>query len=309
MNEAIAVFASDIHLTLQQPSCRADKNWMEIQQHYLEQLKEIAQGGASILVAGDIFDRWNPSPELINFALKHLPDGMICVPGQHDLPNHRLDQMHRSAYGVLLQAGKIIDATDHRVIRGGNLLTIYGFGWGQEIRPNEDPEEEHFDIALIHRYCWANDACYPGAPEGSHVSAFQESLDGYNIAVFGDNHKGFLNRIKTKSGRCHVLNCGGFIRRKSDEVGYQPSVGVLYSDGHVEQKKLNTAIDRFHEKIPERKELPVNMKDFIDQLESLGEHGLNFKEAVLQHLESEEIDKETRQIILRSHEERKPNDQ
>jgi hypothetical protein len=118
--EPIAVLCSDIHLSLKQPPCRAD-DWLSVQKGYLVQLKSLACAAKElwlgnrnttgrpipILCAGDIFDKWNSPPELIRFALEHLPDGMICVPGQHDLPNHSFEEIHRSAYGVLREAGKI----------------------------------------------------------------------------------------------------------------------------------------------------------------------------------------------------------
>ena len=110
---AIAILCSDLHLSLTKPACRADKDWMEVQAHYLKQLEDTA-GNLPIFCAGDIFDRWNAPPELINFALRNLPDDMLCVPGQHDLPNHRLDEKHRSGYGVLSNAGKIEDLSNKK---------------------------------------------------------------------------------------------------------------------------------------------------------------------------------------------------
>ncbi len=122
-------------------------------------------------------------------------------------------------------------------------------------------------------------------------------LKGYDVAVFGDNHKGFLRELKTDT---NVLNVGGFIRRKSDEIGYQPAVGIIYNDGTVKRKKLDTSADLFHEGVEDRKEVPLNMAEFIQGLESLVEHGLNFREAVENHLRNEVIDEETKEIIRKS---------
>src|SRR5687768_17059020 len=111
-NYPIAIAISDLHLSLLKPACRADDNWLEVQAHYLKQVRDLAHpDGLPVLCAGDVFDRCNAPAELINFALKHLPDEMICVPGQHDLVGHRIDSMHRCGYGVLKQAGKIIDVS------------------------------------------------------------------------------------------------------------------------------------------------------------------------------------------------------
>lgn len=97
-----------------------------------------------------------------------------------------------------------------------------------------------------------------------------------------------------------VINCGTFMRRKSDEIHYQPAIGIIYSDGSVEGHLLDTSIDRFHENPKEREEQPINMREFLDQLEQLGEHGLDFREAVLNHLRSSKINEQTKQIILKA---------
>ena len=95
-----------------------------------------------------------------------------------------------------------------------------------------------------------------------------------------------------------IINCGGFIRRKSDEIDYVPSVGVLYSDGTVKRRRLDTSGDVFHDIPKDKEEVPFNMKDFIAGLESLGEQGLDFRQAVENHLKGEEIDPAVKEIIL-----------
>lgn len=302
MSRPIAIAISDIHLSLLRPACRADKDWMFTQAFYLDQLREIASG-LPILVAGDLFNKWNAPPELINFALKHLPDEMLCVPGQHDLPEHRIDLMHRSGYGVLKEAKKIIDLSSYKdsnknpcyVPENGNFV-VRGFGWNQKIGPPVYDSQKMVNtpqIALIHRYCWKKGKSYPGAPEELHVGSIR--TQGYDVMIFGDNHAGFIEQYD--SGPV-ILNCGGFIRRKSDEIHYQPSVGIVYSDGTVKRHKLDTSIDKFHENPEKREEVAIDMKAFIDRLESLGEHGLNFVEAVETALRDGDYDEETKEIIL-----------
>jgi len=289
----IAVLCSDLHLSLTQPICRNDDDWMQVQADYLQQLRALA-AYYPVICAGDIFDRWNAPPELVTFALQHLPDNMICVPGQHDLPNHRRDQVHRSGYGVLVEAGKILDISNgciHHCAKQN--LTCHGFGWDEEIESYTD-KDSHIHLAVIHRYCWYRSNRYPNAPAENECSAFRKQLKGFHAAVFGDNHLGFV----AEAGSCNVINTGGFIRRKSDEINYQPSVGILYSNGTVVRYFLDTETDRFHVKEEQPEEVPINMQEFIKGLEELGEHGLNFREAVENHLRNEEVDKRTKQIIL-----------
>lgn len=295
----IAVAFSDLHLSLKRPACRDDKDWMETQASYLKQVKDVADG-LPILCSGDVFDRWNPPPELINFALKHLSDDMICVPGQHDLPLHRIDLMHRSGYGVLVEAGKIKDISSGHV-HVSDTFKVHGFGWEEPLKPVAE-ERSFLQMALIHRYCWTTNHSYPGAPEENHALAFKKQLKGYDVALFGDNHEGFM--IETPKDLV-IFNCGGFIRRKSDEIDYKPQVGIIYSDGSVMPHFLDTSIDQFQPDVEKRQEVPVNLKAFLDTLENLGEQALDFREAVMQHLS--EVDEKTGQIILKSMEENANN--
>jgi hypothetical protein len=283
----IAVAVADLHLTLTSPACRDESDWPAVQARYLQQLGDIA-GNLPILCAGDIFDKWNTPPELINFALENLPDGMLCVPGQHDLPNHRIEDMHKSGYGVMKRVGKIRDISG---ISTGNMggFIVHGFGWGQPIQLL-NCKQPLLNIALIHHYCWMEGKAYPGAPEELHIKHFKKLLQNYDFAIFGDNHKGFCATLN----QCHIVNCGGFTRRKSDERLYKPSVWKLYKDGTdnrmVERIELDCMQDRFSsiDKL-ETDISQFNADEFIQELERLGEHGLNFRETVKRYLHSNDI--------------------
>lgn len=294
----IAVSITDLHLTLQQSACRADKDWLAVQAGYLKQVRDLAHSfeDVPVLCAGDVFDRWNPSPELINFALEHLPDGMICIPGQHDLPEHRAEAMHRSGYGVLKQAEKIedISGTSRRTQHGFSFFfRMYGFGWGQEI--TTPTREEPIKIALIHRYVWASERSkYKDAPAEANIGNLKGVLRGYDVAITGDNHTFFQGTV----GKCNVFNGGTFIRRKSDEMFHRPCCGIIYSDGSVKRHFLDTSGDRFHEDVEDRSEVALDMRAFINNLEKLGEHGLDFRAAVKQHLEKDDVPEGAKQIIL-----------
>lgn len=290
----IAVCCGDLHLSLLKPACRADDDWLSVQAGYLDQLKDIADD-LPILCAGDIFDRWNTPPELVNFALHNLPNGMFSIPGQHDLPNHQTEQMHRSGYGVLEKAKHIRDVVDYV---GMITFDLFGFGWGEKITPHTvefyyegDPP---VNIALIHRYVWTLNHKYPDAPKDANVAALKDDLVGYDLAITGDNHHFFM----AQAGKCTVFNCGTFLRRKTDEIPLEPSVGMIYSDGSIERIKLDTSKDKFHQEEKARISPGIDMKSFIDGLEKLGEHGLNFREEVENFLRKEEIEPDTKQIIL-----------
>lgn len=295
MNEKdyIAVGFSDLHLTLQPPQCRQEENWLAVQRGYLQQVKELA-GKKPILFAGDLFDRWNPSPELIEFALRELPDGMYCVPGQHDLPNHAMELMHKSGYGVLKAADKIKDISG-RVEFLHHIFAVEGCGWGQVAKGIGSPYKDHVRVLVAHRYIWDIKAnAFPGVDETSRVGAYRDELISFNAALWGDNHRGF----KTRSGNCSVLNNGTLIRRKADELKYRPHVGLLTKDGEWMIHELDTSADQFKPEADIRPEIPFNLRDLVEALNAMDGTLFDFREAVEQHLRSADVNKLTKETVL-----------
>lgn len=283
----IAALVADLHLTLTAPSCRQEEDWKQYQAGCLRFLKEVA-GDAPILIAGDIFDRWNIPPELIHFALQELPDGAICVPGQHDLPYHRNDLIFRSAYGVLVASGKIVHC-DRKVVRVGDL-TISGAGWGTK---NPKPGKGKIRLALVHRYLWCSQkTAFPDAPEDGNILNLSE-FDGFDVVVSGDNHIPWQYR----KGSTFFYNCGSFFRRKVDET-HRPRVGLLMEDGSIQPVEL-----------PNPGELVVkgssssklsDFQEFIENLESLSVDSLDFRSTVLEYLKKNPVEPPVEEIVLKS---------
>jgi len=134
MSNVIAILCSDIHLCHTPPVARsAEPDWYVAMERQLDELRAVAeQHGAPIVCAGDIFDRWNSPPELINFAIQSSPK-MHSIPGQHDLPHHRYEDMQRSAYWTLVAAGVLTDlGTVPKVV--SNWLAVHPFPWGFPIK-------------------------------------------------------------------------------------------------------------------------------------------------------------------------------
>jgi DNA repair exonuclease SbcCD nuclease subunit len=245
---------------------------------------------APVLCAGDIFHRWNSPPELINFAMEHLPRNFYAVPGQHDLPNHSYDLIKKSAFWTLVRAGKIheLNKIGYRI---GNMI-VYGFGWGCSIEPPSRKDEKALSVAVVHQYIWNNVTnSYPGAPEEGRISAVRKAIGAYDAAAFGDNHKGFLSYQK-------IMNCGGLMRRASDEKDYKPAVGLLYSTGLIERVFLNTDEDWF-EPTEQRTPNSMDLSAFVDELGRLGADPLDFEEMLLRAAagESEPVQKFIQEAI------------
>lgn len=291
----VAVLCGDIHLSAKPPVFRSNESdWYATQAGYLEQLRNLAQEfSAPIVCSGDVFDRWNSSAELINFALKHFPD-CYAVPGQHDLPYHAYKDLHRSAFWTLVEAKKIT------LLRPGvpactGCVRLHGFPWGSEVRPLADPHDLYVEVAVIHAYIWSKGTGYPSAPKDKRIKSWKPLLQGYDVALFGDNH----TPIDYATEQLTIFNPGSFMRRKKDERNHNPSVGLLLSTGGVKRRVLDVCDDVFVGGALREAEDRQATIDFIHDLSSLAsDPSLNFAEAVSRYLTDNPVTEGAKKIIL-----------
>lgn len=298
MTKPIAVLCSDLHFSHRPPVARsAEPDWYAAMERQWNQVRVVAEKHRiPVVVAGDIFDVWKSPPELTNFVIR-LFRGLevYAVPGQHDLPNHVYEDMHRSSYGTLVEAGAIVNV-DKPDFRAGDNLRIYPAAWGFDIWKCKDHQRSEVCLLVAHRYVWLNDrTCYPGAPQESNLAVLKKQLIGYDAAVFGDNHKGFL----AQSGKCSVLNCGGFMSRKSDERDYKPRIGMLMSDGDIDLVFLDTSEDKWidPEQEAELIDRHFDLSELIGEFEELGDEQLDFAEALTRAAERSGASDEVRMLI------------
>lgn len=307
--KVLAILLADIHLSLKAPIWRsAEPDWLAAQARPLVEVGVLQKKyRCPVICAGDVFDRnrktsdgWNAPPELINYAIKYLPDGMFAIPGQHDLPNHQYDDIHRSAYWTLVKAGKIKNIRPDEIMIVNKHLVLYGFPPGYEIKPcteKMDIEEDNtILVAVVHDYVWVGGCSYPNAPADRQLSRKLEQLKSYDVVVYGDNHKGFL----AKNTPTEIFNCGTLMRRKSDEIDYEPQVGLLLANGLVVQHRLDISKDKYITKAEEQFNASLEMGDFFDELEKLGKTSLDFVEAMKEflHVHGGKTSAEAKQIIL-----------
>jgi predicted phosphodiesterase len=237
----MAVLCSDLHLSHRPPSCRiTEPDWYERMESYLTEVGCIASNcKAPVVIAGDIFDKWQNPAELVNWAISvflGFPEVQwYAIPGQHDLAYHRKEDIRKTSYWTLHQAEAIKHIGKFEVHED---LMMWGFGWGDELQPLEAHcHESFFQLAVCHQYIWNNKQTkHPEALPEQKASKLGKALQGYDAAVFGDNHKAFTTTING----INVVNCGGFMRRRVDEVGNAPAVYLLHRDGTILPVELET---------------------------------------------------------------------
>ena len=292
----VAIATADWHLTLRPPVWRSNESdWLAAQQRPLDQILMLQeQYRCPILLAGDVFDRWNSPPELINWAIKVLAtrwDNIYAIPGQHDLPNHRIDDIKRSAFWTLVMVGAIIDYDkEHKD------FSLHRFPATRKIEPLVEKSDK-LSIAIVHDYVWKAGYGYEGAPADKHLPmGFDGKYYGYDVIIYGDNHKGFL----TKVGKTTVFNCGTLMRRKSDEADYKPWVGLITSEGEVEPHYLDISEDKHLEAVSKPVDEKLDIRAFIEELEKLGKTTLDFEEAIKQYFVRQTERKQVQEIILKA---------
>lgn len=297
----LAIALSDVHLSLRPPVAREEEpDWFAAIERPWTEIKELQRKhNAIIICAGDIFDRWNSPPELINWALRVLP-GMYAIPGNHDLPSHRPEGIDRSAYGTLVKANRIVNLTPN-----GHGLFKYtleegvmrGIPFGINEVPPADPEAK-LNIAVIHEYMWIDGHSYPGAPKEQRLSRSIKRFAGYDVVIVGDNHKGF-KRHYANAGLT-VLNCGTLMRRKSNEANYKPWVGLIHASGKVSTHYLDTSQDIMTVLEPQEEQnsaIAAEISDFLDELSNLQATRLDFRTAMERTMDQHQVNEQVRTAI------------
>ena len=211
---------------------------------------------------------------------------VYAVPGQHDLPNHNYDEIKRSGYWTLKEAGKLNNLPPGKMVAHQSGVSFVGFPWGMDPVPYQGPKDKSgpIKIAVIHKYCWIDGCRYNDAPAASHASKWSKMLKGYDVAIVGDNHIGFIT--STKSG-CTLINNGTMLRRHSDERHYEPVVWVLYSDKSVHRVRLDTSQDKYMDygKVREAFNKDENITRFIELLRTQKASGVSFEEHMTRALD------------------------
>ena len=290
--EVLAILTGDWHCWLTPPAARVgEKHWLDAMVRPIYKIGRLQERHCCpVLIAGDIFDRYNPPPELIWKVIKAFPanngrEAVYAVPGQHDLHLHNLEDIWQTAYGLLASIGRLNDLSwvNRRAFLQSSSafrFEVHGFGWGQKITPPQP--SDNLKVCLVHKFLFSGSATgFPGAPEDGLIYA-NDQFRGYDVIVSGDNHQSFYKRTKNKFGQMQsYYNAGSLHRRNSDQADHRPQVGLLMSDGSVKVHYLDISKDVFTptekaEEIPTSLELEA----FIEELRDLKSQTIDFGEAV-----------------------------
>jgi hypothetical protein len=121
------------------------------------------------------------------------------------------------------------------------------------------------------------------------------------VAVFGDNHVPFEHR--TNKGD-HLFNCGGFFRRRSDEIAHRPSVGLFSRDGSITRHYLDVSKDVFASPETIIGELQsatgADLEGFVAELGKLGDALIDWPVALRRYMKQHKVRPEVRRAVLKA---------
>jgi hypothetical protein len=300
----VALFVSDLHLDEKPPVARSvEEDWPRVQAGYIRQLRDLQRAyRAPIFIAGDLLDKWNASPRTISLAIQWFKElvpeqDVFAIPGNHDLPHGNQSELFSSAFWTLVEAGAIKYIPPNTSVEVGNAIV---WAWTEESVPPPKGNGLAINVALIHDFIWTKDTGHPTASNTKRWASWVQKLKGWDMAVFGDNHKGFLiQQDKTVS----VLNCGTFIRRYQDERDYRPSVGVLFASGVMGRHFLDNKSDNFlnldKQVLETLNRLDADTEALCQELTKLHSARLSYERAVRHWIDKQQIEEPVKKIMLR----------
>ena len=198
------------------PRCRLDEDWEETQRKTIEFIVKTAnENKAELFIVGDIFDTPNVPNRIVTMLaseLSKMKNYVYFLAGNHDLPQHSMENINNSSIGILMQFAWL--GTSIQPIPS----TLYAYN-----NFNEEIKSHQSGILFTHRLVFKDKKSTP--PFGDNITA-ADLLSEYpwaNWIFTGDMHLAFHYE---KAGR-HVVNPGCIIRQTADMADYQPMLYLV----------------------------------------------------------------------------------
>lgn len=289
------LITGDWHIREDQPTSRTDDFW-ETQKRKLEWLFEFAvmKGCSHILQPGDFFNRGRPVQSqilevfMIQLLQKHRVS-VLAVPGNHDLPYHRMDQLDRSSIGVLIEGGFVwnLDANPLSV----QDIEVFGAGWGNEL-PKTDPEKLSIGVAHVSIDV---DNSFPGWENARDYLRRQP----YQLLVTGDNHQQFEIEEDEKL----LINPGCLTRQSISDIDHEPAVYLFDTDRPGSFTRVPVPIEHgvlVQSKRKEIEERDEKIQAFVESMKRDGEVSLSFESNLKRMIDENNVPQPVADLIWES---------
>jgi putative phosphoesterase len=275
------ILTADWHLREDTPVCRTDDFWKA----QWDKIDEIIAMGKPILHAGDLFNNWKGTPNLISefivrFAKYHeFKNKFYTIYGNHDLPQHNLDLAYKTAMHTLECAEAV------QILKEAH--------WEQEPEGNSI-EINKRAILLYHVMTWKGEKPWPGCTDLS-AKQILKKYPQYDLIVTGHNHKTFTEEYK---GRI-LVNPGSLTRQSADQHKNTPCVFLYHAKNHKIQRQILThnkqAVSRAHlQQVANKKQ---RYAAFLQHAKTNNQKLLKFEENLEQFFQQNKTPKKIRKHI------------
>lgn len=206
----------DLHAQMSTPRYRSDNYWETWKRKMRWVINYANERGATLLVAGDIFDTSRVKPEVTNEVLAIFQEAYsvpFVVPGQHDLLYHT--DLEKCPLYTLALAGAVIllNGKERSFIQTGDYFDISGAGFEQPI------SEEPAHILITHT-CITESTPPFFLEDAIPAKKFMRMNPQFKIIISGDYHVPFMKKL----GDQILINTGTLMRNKKDMHGYIPYI-------------------------------------------------------------------------------------
>jgi len=302
------IFAADLHLRSTAPRARTD-DFMATQERKLRFILDLARATPPLIVAGDLLDKARSDPWLEQWLITLLREygvEVICVPGQHDLPEHSLVQYDRSSMAVLEAAGVIrILTKDRASLVWGDGWCAWGCAWGEEPDPAMFAPK-YKNILIWHRMV-AQAPLWPGHKPDDPTLILRKYLY-YQVIVTGDNHQTFtVQPSSALDGKDRwLVNPGSMMRMTAAQIDHKPCVFRAESGVPPDPEIYLWRIDLPIEpgvldltQLEQEKARDNRISAFVKRLDSNVELGLDFQSNLKAHMEINPVRDSVKDLIWR----------
>lgn len=283
-----AILTADWHLREDVPVCRVDDfdsvQWRKVRT--IAALSEKLQ--IPVIHAGDLYDYWKPSPELLTKTIKHLPKRFWTIYGNHDLPQHNIDLAEKCGVRTLQECGRIeVLDTCHWKQKPTGCSYFGTFAKGVD------------RAVLVWHVMTYVKSPYPGCKDLKAPSILRKYKD-YDLIVTGDNHSPFVVK---EDGRL-LVNPGSLMRQTADQKDFRPRVYLWYPlANEVEPVYLpidEDAVSTTH--ITSVAEKDARLSAFVESINSdwQGDASAHFEKNLKLFFEKHETRQSIQQLIYKS---------
>ncbi|GAB6136948.1 metallophosphoesterase family protein [Halanaerobaculum tunisiense] len=300
---------SDTHIRGTTPSRRVD-NFKEALFNKLQEIREIVKKEEVdfILHAGDVFDRPNPAPSVVNEFLqvfRKFSVPIYVVAGNHDLYGHNPDTLSRTMLGVLVNSGVLEIVADQMVLERGEVSLQLS---GKHFDYNVDTDASAYQVIKSEEVDYALHLAHGMLLEkpffDQEYTLIEDVATEADIVVSGHYHLGF-DQIEYQETK--FVNPGALMRISAhkEEINRQPQVAIisLEEEIKVDFRQLTSAqpgtevLDRtaieqaaFREK---------KLADFTQAIKAAGEFKYFSVEQILEEVASnEQVDNQVKEEAL-----------